>query len=89
MRDLRTGSSKLLGKWPMRSNAIGRNGDEPAKRSRGEINAIKLTKNDSPDGQHHFIPKEWVESVDNHVHLRKNAEETLQEWKTDAASCAS
>jgi hypothetical protein len=54
-----------------------------------EGNSIKLTKNDSPDGQHHFIPKDWVESVDNHVHLRKNAEETLQEWKPDAASCAS
>jgi hypothetical protein len=54
-----------------------------------EGNSIKLTKNDSPDGQHHFIPKEWVISVDNHVHLKKNAEETLQEWKQDAASCAS
>jgi hypothetical protein len=53
-----------------------------------EGNTIKLTKNDSPDGQHHFIPKDWVASVDNHVHLRKNAEETLQEWKQDAASCA-
>jgi hypothetical protein len=51
-----------------------------------EGNSIKLTKNDSPDGQHHFIPTNWVESVDNHVHLRKNAEETLQEWKTNAAS---
>jgi hypothetical protein len=54
-----------------------------------EGNTIKLTKNDSPDGQHHFIPKDWVESVDNHVHLRKNAEETLREWKQDAASWAS
>jgi len=53
-----------------------------------EGNAIKLTKNDSPDGKHHFIPTNWVESVDNHVHLKKNAEETLQEWKSDAAACA-
>ena len=49
--------------------------------------AIKLTKNDSPDGQHHFIPTEWVERVDSHVHLKKNSMETEQCWKSDAYSC--
>ena len=49
--------------------------------------AIKLTKNDSPDGQHHFIPVGWVERVDSHVHLKKNSKETEQNWKTDAAAC--
>jgi hypothetical protein len=53
-----------------------------------EGNAIKLTRNDSPDGQHHFIPTNWVEKVDNHIHLKRNAEDTLKEWKTDAASCS-
>lgn len=53
-----------------------------------EDNAIKLTRNDSPDGQHHFIPKSWVARVDEHVHLNKNAEETQQEWKSEAAGCA-
>jgi hypothetical protein len=52
-----------------------------------EGNTIKLTKNDSPDGRHHFIPLGWVARVDEHVHLNKNAEETLYGWKTDAASC--
>lgn len=51
-------------------------------------NAIKLTKNDSPDGQHHFVPMGWVDHVDNHVHLKKNADETKAGWKSDAASCA-
>src|SRR5579871_6615622 len=41
-----------------------------------EGSAIKLTKNDSPDGQHHFVPTGWVERVDEHVHLSKNADET-------------
>jgi hypothetical protein len=58
------------------------------KVDRMDGNAIKLTRNDSPDGQHHFIPANWVESVDNHVHLKKNAEETMQGWKSDAASCS-
>lgn len=49
--------------------------------------AIKLTKSDSPDGHHHFIPIEWVERVDSHVHLNKNSKETEQGWKPDAASC--
>ncbi len=52
-----------------------------------EGNAIKLTRNDSPDGQHHFIPVDWVEKVDGQVHLKKNSVETEQGWKSDAASC--
>jgi hypothetical protein len=49
--------------------------------------AIKLTRNASIDGQHHFIPTTWVERVDAHVHLRKNSQETEKTWKADAASC--
>ena len=54
-----------------------------------EGGAIKLTKKDSPDGQHHFIPTGWVDHVDTHVHLKKNSQETEQGWKSDAAGCAS
>jgi hypothetical protein len=52
-----------------------------------EGGALKLTKNDSPDGQHHFVPLGWVARVDSHVHLTKNSVETEQGWKTDASSC--
>jgi hypothetical protein len=55
---------------------------------RVEEGAIKLTKNDSPDGEHHFIPLNWVERVDKQVHLSKDSEETEHGWKPDAASCA-
>ena len=48
-----------------------------------EGGAIKLTKSDSPDGQHHFIPVAWVDHVDSHVHLKKNSQETKQGWKSD------
>jgi hypothetical protein len=54
-----------------------------------EGGAIKLTKKDSADGQHHFIPAGWVDHVDAHVHLKKNSVETEQGWKADAASCSS
>lgn len=43
---------------------------------------IKLTKTDSDDGQHHLIPLDWVDHVDEHVHLSKNAEDVRQQWTT-------
>jgi len=52
-----------------------------------EGDRVKLTKNDSPDGRHHFIPLGWVECVDSQVRLKKNSVETFQGWKSDAASC--
>ena len=45
-----------------------------------------LTKNDSPDGKHHFIPTAWVENVDSHFHLKKNSVEMELGWKSDAMS---
>ena len=39
---------------------------------------IKLAKNTSPDGQHHYVPLSWVDHVDRHVHLNR----TLAKIKT-------
>jgi len=49
--------------------------------------AIKLTRKDSADGQHHFIPMDWVDHVDRHVHLKKNSMETERDWKGNLADC--
>jgi hypothetical protein len=39
---------------------------------------IKLTKSDSADGQHHWIPVDWVESVDEQgVYLNKTQDEFM------------
>ena len=38
-------------------------------------NQIKLTKTDSTDGTHHYIPLDWVDHIDQHVHLNKSAAE--------------
>ncbi|WP_112794963.1 DUF2171 domain-containing protein [Rhizobium sp. SYY.PMSO] len=43
-------------------------------------NRIKLTKSDSDDGRHHLIPVDWVDHVDAHVHLTKNADEVRSQW---------
>jgi len=54
-----------------------------------EGDSIKLTKFASPDNEHHYIPMSWVDHVDTHVHLKKNSVESMSNWKSDAASCAS
>jgi len=48
---------------------------------RVEGNSIKLTKSSAGDGQHHFIPMNWVESVDDAVRLNKDCGEAKREWK--------
>jgi uncharacterized protein (TIGR02271 family) len=41
---------------------------------------IKLAKNTSPDGQHHYIPLNWVDHVDAHVHLTQASAEVRAGW---------
>ncbi len=53
---------------------------------RVEGSTIKLTKDDpQAGGQHHFIPVAWVDHVDEHVHLNKDAEQTRRQWQADPA----
>lgn len=52
-----------------------------------ESNSIKLTRKDSPDGMHHFVPLSWIDHVDSHVHLNKNSVETELNWKPSAEAC--
>jgi hypothetical protein len=44
---------------------------------------IKLTKKDSKDGQHHYIPMSMVSRIDEHVHLSKPGAEVMQEWESE------
>ena len=39
-----------------------------------EGDALKLTRKDSPDGRHHYIPASWVDHVDRHVQLVEHLE---------------
>lgn len=43
---------------------------------------IKLTRSDAlAEGQHHFIEHDWVDHVDEHVHLKKDSTEVMALWK--------
>ena len=43
-------------------------------------NLIKLTKDEQ--GQHHWIPTEWVDKVDSQVHLNRTSDQAMREWAT-------
>lgn len=43
-------------------------------------NTIKLRKDD--EGQHHFIPLNWVTNVDDKVHLDRPGAQVMREWRT-------
>ncbi len=62
-------------------DVIGSCGNKLGRVDRVEGSSIKLTRNDSPDGQHHLIPMSWVSRVDSQVHLSKNCGEAKREWQ--------
>ncbi len=61
---------------------VGSNGKLVGKVDRVEGLSLKLTR-DSPqaDGEHRYIPLDWVERVDESVHLRKPAEDVQEQWQ--------
>jgi hypothetical protein len=51
---------------------------------RVEGDSIKLTKDDQ--GQHHWIPTEWVTRVDSQVHVDRPGQQAMREWFTSPPS---
>ncbi|MFO0808460.1 MAG: DUF2171 domain-containing protein [Gemmataceae bacterium] len=50
-----------------------------------EGNSIKLTKSDPPaNGQHHWIPLNWVSRVDDAVHLNISGDDVKKRWSATA-----
>ena len=56
-------------------------GSRVGKVDRVEGDSLKLTKNDSPDGRHHFVPMSWISNVDAQVHLKMNSDQVTRDWK--------
>jgi hypothetical protein len=49
---------------------------------RVEGDAIKLTKD--AQGRHHWIPMDWVERVDQHVHVDRPGDQAMRQWMDQA-----
>lgn len=46
---------------------------------------IKLTKSDPKSGgKHHLIPVDWVDEIDDKVHLKKSAKDAMAQWQAAA-----
>lgn len=45
-----------------------------------EGDRIKLTRKDSTDNEHHYIPLAWVERVEERVHLNRTGAEVRTAW---------
>jgi hypothetical protein len=65
-----------------RMDVVGSCGNKLGVVDHVEGDRIKLTRKDSPDGQHHFIPSSWVSKVDNSVHLSKDCGQAKTEWQS-------
>jgi hypothetical protein len=51
-----------------------------------EGKSIRLAHEDpEPGGDYHFIPLDWVESVDDAVHLNRAHDEAMRQWETAPA----
>jgi hypothetical protein len=70
-------------------DVIGSCGTRLGSVDRVEGSSIKLAKNDpKAGGQHHWIPMDWVERVDEHVHLNKGCDDAMRDWKTSSTGAS-
>ncbi|VTR92341.1 Uncharacterized protein OS=Singulisphaera acidiphila (strain ATCC BAA-1392 / DSM 18658 / VKM B-2454 / MOB10) GN=Sinac_0391 PE=4 SV=1: DUF2171 [Gemmata massiliana] len=52
-----------------------------------EGNEIKLSRSGAKaNGQHHWIPLGWVDSVDNAVRLNKDCGQAVKEWRSESVA---
>ena len=62
---------------------IGSDGARVGTVDKVEGQTIKLAKGDpNANGSHHWIPMDWVQRVDAHVHLSRSRDEVSRNWQT-------
>lgn len=65
---------------------IGADGQRIGRVDKVEGDRIKLTKNDAPDGQHHYIELSQVRATDEHLHVAVTAADLYGGQGTGSAS---
>jgi ElaB/YqjD/DUF883 family membrane-anchored ribosome-binding protein len=78
-----TSTSSFVAAIREHMDVLGSCGNKLGRVDHVQGNTIKLTRNGSPDGLHHFIPTSWVSRVDDHVHLNKACIQAKEEWKSE------
>lgn len=64
---------------------VGSDGSHVGVVDKVEGHTIKLAKSDQQaNGMHHWIPTDWVASVDRTVHLNKSRDDAVRQWQTEA-----
>jgi hypothetical protein len=62
---------------------IGSDGPHVGTVDHVEGNTIRLTRNDpKAHGSHHWIPMDWVQSVDSVVRLNRSCDDAVRNWQT-------
>jgi hypothetical protein len=46
--------------------------------------SIRLAKSVERTGKEHFVPIDWIDFVDDKVHLRNTAHNAMQQWQSAA-----
>ncbi len=64
-------------------DVVGSCGNKLGRVDHVEGGMIKLTRNGSSDGCHHFVPISWVSRVDDRVHLTKSCTQAKEEWQSE------
>src|SRR5262249_17071804 len=64
-------------------DVLGSDGEHVGTVDQVEGHMIKLTRSESPDGKHHYLSTDFVDYVDDEVHLTLTAEETVEEWEDE------
>jgi hypothetical protein len=65
-------------------DVFGSDGQRVGTVDRVENESIKLTKQGSQDGQHHWLPMHCVASVDQAVRLNTTSQDAIREWSHSA-----
>jgi hypothetical protein len=82
-RSLTAGDKKQIRK---KMEVVGSDGQHVGTVDNIKGNQIKLTRNDSPDGQHHFISADLIESITGQkVILTLTAEQAHNRWQSEDA----
>ena len=67
-----------------RMEVVGSDGDYVGTVDQLDGASLKLSKTAAPEGRAHLIPLEWVDHIDDKVHLLKAARDAMTQWRAAA-----